>query len=167
MSISTHRLNGAIGALLDEYEKALNELKGVIQHIDGRNLMATVDSETDDEHCRSIQTILRHVVSSGYNYVIAIRQWLGEEMPYRKVALLPSISSYEKALDQMFAFNEQLFMDYPELRLEEYDPDKKINVRWGQQYDVEQLFEHAIVHVLKHRRQIERFKLILQEQNLR
>ena len=28
---------------------------------------------------------------------------------------------------------------------------------WGQVYDFEQLFEHAIVHVSRHRRQIERF----------
>ena len=32
-----------------------------------------------------------------------------------------------------------------------------MTVKWRQQYDVEQLFEHAIVHVLRHRRQIERF----------
>jgi len=33
----------------------------------------------------------------------------------------------------------------------------KMQVRWGPTYDFEQLFEHAIVHVLRHRRQIERF----------
>jgi multidrug resistance efflux pump len=39
----------------------------------------------------------------------------------------------------MFAYNEKLFEDYPELEIEENDPDKKIHVRWGQKYDVEQL----------------------------
>jgi hypothetical protein len=29
---------------------------------------------------------------------------------------------------------------------------------WGQLYDIEQLMEHAIVHVLRHRRQIEQYK---------
>ena len=38
---------------------------------------------------------------------------------------------------------------------------KKIVVKWGQTYDPEQLFEHAIVHILRHRRQIERFLLQL------
>jgi len=33
-----------------------------------------------------------------------------------------------------------------------------IDSRWGQRYDLEQLLEHAIVHVLRHRRQIERLK---------
>jgi hypothetical protein len=31
------------------------------------------------------------------------------------------------------------------------------NTAWGQVYDFEQFMEHAIVHVLRHRRQIERF----------
>ena len=41
--------------------------------------------------------------------------------------------------------------------MEENDPSKKIKVRWGQLYDPEQLMEHAIVHILRHRRQIENF----------
>ena len=61
----------------------------------------------------------------------------------------------------MFQYNEKLFEDYPDLKIEESDPQKKIKVRWGQYYDVEQLFEHAIVHVLRHRRQIERFLIKL------
>jgi hypothetical protein len=33
----------------------------------------------------------------------------------------------------------------------------RIDSRWGVQYDMEQMLEHAIVHILRHRRQIERF----------
>ena len=29
--------------------------------------------------------------------------------------------------------------------------------RWGVRYDLEQLLEHAVVHILRHRRQIEKF----------
>ena len=61
----------------------------------------------------------------------------------------------------MFAFNESLFDDYPKIKLEEMDNNKKMTVRWGQQYDAEQLLEHAIVHILKHRRQIQRFIQVL------
>ena len=32
-----------------------------------------------------------------------------------------------------------------------------INSRWGAVYDAEGLLEHAIVHLLRHRRQIEKF----------
>ena len=31
-----------------------------------------------------------------------------------------------------------------------------IQSNWGTKYDLEQILEHAIVHVLRHRRQIER-----------
>jgi len=31
--------------------------------------------------------------------------------------------------------------------------------RWGVTYNLEQLLEHAIVHILRHRRQIEKFML--------
>jgi len=32
-----------------------------------------------------------------------------------------------------------------------------VTASWGQEYTLEQMLEHAIVHVLRHRRQIERF----------
>lgn len=38
---------------------------------------------------------------------------------------------------------------------------KKIFTSWNQVYDIEQVTEHAIVHILRHRRQIEKFKIIL------
>jgi len=153
-----YRDNGAIGALLDEYEKSINELKEVILNVTTNHLVHIADIETKDEDCKSIQTILSHVVRSGYNYVVVIRKWLGEEIDYRKNELLNSVAEYNIALDRMFAYNEALFNDYPKMQLREYDPDKKIHVRWGQKYDVEQLLEHAILHILRHRRQIERLK---------
>lgn len=156
-----YRDNGAIGALLDEYEKSLNELIAVINNVSQEQLLQIMDTETKDEDCRSIQTILTHVVESGYTYVIEIRKWLGEEINYKEKVLLQEIEEYKAALLEMFKFNEQLFVDFPDLVLVEKDPNKKITVRWGQKYDVDQLLEHAIVHILRHRRQIERFILRL------
>jgi uncharacterized damage-inducible protein DinB len=156
-----HRTNGATGALLDEYEKSVNELILIIQDISSSQLIQVMDYETKDEDCKSVQTILTHIVQSGYTYVIEIRKSLGEEIPYRDTLRLTSISEYSDALKSMFTYNEQLFEDYPDLIVSETDSSKKITVRWGQQYDVEQLIEHAIVHILKHRRQIEKFKLLM------
>lgn len=157
--MNRYRENGAVGALLDEYEKALNELKTVIHDLSPAELIQVVDPETTDTNCRSIQTILGHVVSGGYNYAIEIRRWLGEACTFTTSTLLSSAEAYTRALTDMFAFNEQLFHDHPNLPLEVLDPQQKITVRWGQQYDPDQLLEHAIVHILRHRRQIERFKL--------
>lgn len=156
-----YRTNGAIGALLDEYEKSVKELKEVILNLPSAELTKIVDKETKDEDCKSIQTILSHVVESGYTYVVEIRKSLGENVNYFSKELLSSTNEYAIALEKMFAYNENLFEDYPDIKLEEYDASRKFKVRWGQIYDVEQILEHAIVHVLRHRRQIERFKLKL------
>ena len=69
-----YRDNGAIGALLDEYEKSVTELKNVILNLTTSELTKIIDEETEDEDCKSIQTILSHVVESGYTYVIEIRK---------------------------------------------------------------------------------------------
>lgn len=152
------RNNGAIGALLDEYEKALNELIETINDISEKELAKIIDFETDDEDCRSIQSVLAHVVQSGYTYAIEVKKWLGEKVDYRNKILLKTVKEYQLALNQMFNFTETLFNDYPNLKLTEFDEKQKIKVRWGQAFDIEQLMQHAIVHILRHRRQIEIFK---------
>ena len=55
------------------------------------------------------------------------------------------------------------FKEKSQVKLSLHYPNLKIKTRWGQLYDVDQLFEHAIVHVLRHRRQIERFIVKLKE----
>jgi len=166
MNPKPFRTNGAIGALLDEYEKALTELKQTVLNLTREELIHIVDAETQNEECKSIQTILSHIVQSGYTYAVEIRKWMGKQDDYRPVILLDHLDEYLAALDRMFQYTEQLFLDHPHIKLTEYDFDKKIKVRWGQSYDVEQLMQHAIVHVLRHRRQIEKFKVQLKTNSI-
>lgn len=155
------RTNGAVGALLDEYERMLAELLALLDTVSPAELTATADSDTSDPDCRSIQTVLTHVVRSGYGYAICIRNHQGENLPLRNRTTLASVSEYQAALRAMFIYNEQVFSDYPDMPLETYASADKILVSWGQRYDVEQLMEHAILHIMRHRRQIERFLLKL------
>ena len=155
------RSKGAVGALLDEYEKALRELYQTIEVLDNNLLTTVVDAQTKDEDCKSIQTILTHVLQSGYTYVLEIRKWLGEEIEYKDKVVYKNVHDYKSALIEMFCFTETLFIDHPDIKLTEFDLNRKITVRWGQTFDVEQLMQHAIVHILRHRRQIEKFKLKL------
>jgi uncharacterized damage-inducible protein DinB len=163
MNFNEYQDNRAIGALLDEYEKSIIELKEVIIDVSTKDLVEINDHKTHNKDCRSIQTILSHVVGAGYTYIIEVRKWLGEEIDYKSKVLLATIPEYIEALDIMFDYSIKLFEDYPKIKLEEHSSSKKIKVRWGQQYDVEQLFEHAIVHILRHRRQIEQFKFKLKK----
>jgi uncharacterized damage-inducible protein DinB len=73
--------------------------------------------------------------------------------------ILDEPEDYNNALSDILNYTIQLIDDYPKMNLEESDNIKKLTTRWGQMYNIEQLLEHAIVHVLRHRRQIERFLL--------
>jgi len=161
--MKTFREFGAFGALIDEYEKSIIELQEVIKNISSEELTTIVDTETKDPDCRSIQTILTHVVRASYGYVVIIRKSIGEEVEYKDGILLQSSIAYQQALNEMLQYNIQLLEDHPNLQLEAFDYDKKFKVRWGQLYDVEQLLEHAIVHILRHRRQIEKFLIQLRK----
>ncbi len=157
MPLPNYRPNGAKGALLDEYERALNDLKRVISSIQPQELQKIADAETTDPDCQSIQTVLTHVVRSAFGYAIYMRQKAGETIEFRASKPCNTSQEYAEELDAAFKFTEQTFELYPDLELESFDAKQKMTVRWGQLYDVEQIMEHAIVHILRHRRQIERF----------
>lgn len=151
------RDNGVAGALLDEYEKSILELKDLLQTVTHEEFLTVADSETEDPDCRSIQTVLTHTVQAGYGYNTFIKWHMGEGGERRLGEELPNIAAYQEALDKVFQESEAIFEAYPQMKLEEHDPQKKILTRWGQLYDPEQLMEHAVMHILRHRRQIERF----------
>ena len=61
-------LQGGLGAILDEHKKASEEFIDVIQQIPQKDFLKIVDEKTEDEDCRSVQTICRHVIRSGFGY---------------------------------------------------------------------------------------------------
>jgi uncharacterized damage-inducible protein DinB len=150
-------LNGANKALLDEYHKAIKELAAVIEPITDAELTTIIDKNTKDPDCISIQSILTHVICSGYGYTIYIENSLGNNKPRPKKVTLETTKLYMENLELMYKYCKNCFESFPNLNLEELQNDKKILVNWGQLYDIEQLMEHAIVHILRHRRQIEKF----------
>lgn len=151
----------AVHALLAEYKKAINELQHVIQDISETSLAFVIDNETPNPDCKSIQTILSHVISSGYSYCIYIQNSKNINSKRPKKVNRTSIVEYTKDLDDVLEFTYNTFTNLNDSDLEEYDNTKKIMTSWQQLYDIEQLMEHAIVHVLRHRRQIEKFKIAL------
>ncbi|MGK0391180.1 MAG: hypothetical protein ACI94Y_003942 [Maribacter sp.] len=104
---------------------------------------------------------MAHIVCSGYYYAIEIRRSLGESEENRDRYPLKTSEECHIALDGMFQYNIALFEDYPNMKIEEKDDDKKILTSWKQLFDPEQLLEHAIVYVLRHRRQVERFIAVI------
>lgn len=147
--------SGAVGALMDEYERAAAEFRRLIESIPDDDFVRIVDSQTSDEDCRSVQTIMSHVVRSGFGYADYIR----EQFSIASTRPQPRLLAREESLEQLDAaleYTVQTLEGRWEMSEEEIS-STVIKSRWGSVYDVEGLLEHAIVHILRHRRQIERF----------
>jgi len=149
---------GGIGAVMDEYERAAAELKTLIARIPESDYIKVVDTETKDEDCRSVQTIVSHLTNSGYGYANYIREWFSipKSSPQRRLLAQNDIS---KELDKMIEYTSET-LDGKWEYSDDVIQKVKMKVRWGPLYDLEQLLEHAIVHILRHRRQIEKFAAI-------
>jgi uncharacterized damage-inducible protein DinB len=149
---------GAAGALLDVYEQAISDFKKVIEDIPDTILTTVIDPETIDENCKSIQAILSHVVNSAYAYAIYIHNLKGHNIARPDTVFHLTISEYLEDFNKLIVYTENVFKDIEDTELEQFYESKKIITSWKQLYDTEQLMEHAIVHILRHQRQIEKFK---------
>jgi hypothetical protein len=146
---------GAVGAMMDEYERAAGELVRVLSGLDDAAWLQLRDAETEDPDCRTIQTVMRHVVRAGFGYANYIRKELG--IPEgRSGAELVSVGEVAGEVDAMLTYMAET-LDGRWTMSDDEITALKMQVRWGPTYDLEQLLEHAIVHVLRHRRQVERF----------
>jgi uncharacterized damage-inducible protein DinB len=145
---------GAVGALMDEYERAALELKMLVEEIPPAEFERILDNQTGDEDCRSVQTIISHVVRAGYGYADYIRHLfsISSARPANKVL---KQSESLKELESMIEYTIETLDGKWEMS-DEVIERTTIHSLWGVKYDLEQLLEHAIVHVLRHRRQIEK-----------
>lgn len=146
---------GAVGAMMDEYERAAAEFRSIIAGLTEEQYTRIVDTETADENCRSVQTVMSHVVFAGYGYANYIRGAFSMEKSSPRKRQLAQAESLQE-FDTMMAYTEATLADKWELS-ERKITAVSMTVSWGPTYDLEQLLEHAIVHILRHRRQIEKW----------
>ncbi len=98
---------------------------------------------------------MSHVVGAAYGYADYIREQFSIASTRPQKKLLSRQESLEQ-LDAALRYTAQTLEGRWEMRYEEI-LSMVINSRWGVVYNLETLLEHAIVHVLRHRRQIEKF----------
>ncbi len=142
-------------ALVEEYKRAAKDYIEILKYISDKEFLEIRDYKSKDPDCKSIQTVTFHIVQSGYTYAnyiqsISNNNWLEykSSMTTTKVA----INEIEKMLEYTkISFHDNWYKSNKEI--EKYS----FETRWGVTYDLEQLLEHAIVHVLRHRRQVENF----------
>ena len=154
---------GNIGALMDEYERAAGDLKHLVKDLSEDEFVKVLDRETNDDDCRSVQTIAAHVVGAGYSYADYFRVLFSIQST-RPARRLFSRAEFPAQLAAMLEYTERTFADRWIMNDDE-TTDSVIHTRWGATYDIEQLFEHAIVHVLRHRRQIEKLLRLRKSKN--
>jgi uncharacterized damage-inducible protein DinB len=147
--------SGGVGAMMDEYERAASDLVRIVSDISDAEFEHERDARTADPHCRSVQTITNHVIGSGYGYADYIRQAFSVPSGRPVLQLLARSLSLDQ-IKHMLAYTAETLEGRWEYSDEQVSA-VRINSRWGVQYDMEQMLEHAIVHILRHRRQIERF----------
>ncbi len=153
---------GVIGALMDEYKYAIKDLTTHISNVKDEHLAVIVDHQTKNKDCVSIQSVLTHIIFCGDNYVTMIDIDRGNaNSTWGKRVYYDTVNEYITALEQMYERNVDFFEQVSAGEMAQFDPAKKIKTGWGQLYDYEQLMEHAIVHIYRHRRQIQKFKQIL------
>jgi uncharacterized damage-inducible protein DinB len=147
--------NGPLGALMDEYERAASELRRLVARIPEDDFVRIVDAQTSDEACRSAQTIMSHVVNAAYGYADYLREQFSMDST-RPVSRVLTKQESLSQLDAAFEYTLETLKDHWGMT-DEQMMGFVIKTRWGAVYDVEGLLEHAIVHILRHRRQLERF----------
>lgn len=150
---------GGIGALMDEYERAATELKSIVENIGEEDYTRIADADTKDADCHSIQTMMNHVVHAGYGYANAIRRKIS--MPHTPLGdERPQISHKEISgeIDKVLAYTEETLDGMWEMSYAEID-EFVVERKGDFSENLEQLLEHAVLHILRHRRQVDKFLL--------
>lgn len=149
--------SGPFGALLDEYSRAATEFCHVAAAFEQRRF-DTARPSTDPDTA-SPRAICLHVCGAAHRYAHYIRQARGIDFverfqlpPGRLVApadvwpcLVEGVRLTEDTVQPLFGLSDEEIQRLP------------VVVRWGPTYDPEMLLEHAVCHLLRHRRQLERW----------
>lgn len=145
---------GAIGALMDEYERAASDLIRILENLPPEKFERIYDANTTDEDCRSIKSIITHVVNAAYRYANQIRTFLAL-VPVNPEFKIENTKSAVRAINKALTFTANSIEGFWNMTDQQILATRQ-PTRWGI-YDIEMMFEHAIVHILRHRRQIEKF----------
>jgi uncharacterized damage-inducible protein DinB len=143
---------GAIGALTDEYEKALNELKDLLFKIPDAEFQKVYNEKTKADF-QSVRNIVLHMINSGYGYANYIRKRFKNQYVVSKIEIEKTEQGIAE-LEKMFEYTVETFEDKWHLTYGQL-MNTIIKTSWTT-YDLEAIIEHAIVHILRHRLQIEK-----------
>ena len=148
---------GPFGALMDEYARAAEDFCRVVESFD----LAGFDAERPSNNPNTIspRAICLHVIGAAYRYAHYIRKARGVDFVERydaDPALVRSPRDVRGLLTEGIVLTEETVEPLLKATEEEIQA-LSFAVRWGPQYDPEMILEHAVCHLLRHRRQLERW----------
>ena len=116
-------------------------------------------SEKVDVNFQSVKNIVLHITNSGYVYANHIRKKFENNYVVPEIEIEETEQTIIK-LDEMLEYTVETFED--KWKLTDDDLLSTIIKTSWTTYDFEAIIEHAIVHVLRHRLQIE--KMIIKKE---
>lgn len=143
---------GPLGALMDEYERAMEQYIPVIANLDPSIYEVILNLDSKDPV--AAKGIAFHTLFAGYSYANAIRTKFGMNISSPK-QFYPEQSEFPLVMRAMFAYTEASLEGHWSMSDDDLTATI-IPLSWSDHHDLEALLEHAIVHILRHRRQIER-----------
>lgn len=156
MELPLMRTRAAL-ALAEETETARRDLYALLPRFPASDL-ATGNVETED----NVRGILCHVTASFYSYSCWMRRVRGRLDPAveqeQKRAFLERVRSLTRAQDFEAASrwaSVHYYETLADVAKDELEQEHKSN--WGETLSIELMMEHALVHFLRHRRQLEIF----------
>lgn len=142
---------------MDEYARAAEDYCRVVETFDPVRFVTARPSS--DPNTVSPRAICAHVCSAAYRYAHYIRKARGIDFVERYAMDETAIAS-PQSVRGLLAGGIVLTEDTVE-PLRDMTGAQLLAlsfiVRWGPQYDPEMMLEHAVCHLLRHRRQLERW----------
>ena len=107
---------------------------------------------TEDPDCASLEAVLRHVLGAARGYMV----WVCEVMALDDPGIEPVPDDVAGGLDDYVAHLRDRW-DRPLREVGQKEMDRPVYPsRWGTPYCVDAMLEHAVMHAIRHRLQLER-----------
>jgi len=151
-------LPGPFGSLMDEYARAAEEFCRVVEAFSPAEFAS--EKPANDADTKTPRALCIHVVGAAHRYSDYIRKARGMPFVDRFLldpALLTDPGQTRGHLASGLRYTEGA-LEGLEKATDEELAKLKFTVRWGPVYDPEMILEHAVVHLLRHRRQLERWR---------
>jgi uncharacterized damage-inducible protein DinB len=107
-----------------------------------------------DAAYESAEHLIAHVQGAARSYMMWIRQVL--ESPVTDMELVRDVAVIVPRLDAYMEETLDGWRRHLAMVTDEQLQDRQYKSRWGEMFDIEQMLEHAVVHPMRHRAQLER-----------